>query len=192
MIVDTSHLWNDFLSLRFPKSAQVDMSLYLAAQKSLMRFPHRGSKQLQKIDIWCNKYGFTYVFDESYIIIGSNMMQCKEAIALDSSPENHTYHLGILLGYPSCCSIFAKIHHEEDLDVIEVSRIGLYEKKYKLIDTCGYMNGHALISHLPCKTDCNASYQIALKMLSFMKKLAEKNPSIQWFKKQIDLFNIYR
>jgi hypothetical protein len=106
--------------------------------------------------------------DLRYVYIGADPMATKLAKAFDVRDNKR---FGAALGYPSCCTSFFQEHYgsaHPDLvtDTAPPAR-GRYEPRIN--NACRHF-GYRLISHFPCRWDCETSLEKADKILAELER----------------------
>jgi hypothetical protein len=152
-------------------SAYTDFLHFVACGKPCIRTCVQDNKNLTAIANWCNSHNFAFQTDEDgYICVAHDTKMAKAVLKIDRSVIPHTFELGQMLGYPACC--FTSVHEieEENIDSF-ADEIFCWEFNgiFKLINPSDYLNGQALICHLPCSPTCVPSLQLAKKALGFIK-----------------------
>lgn len=155
----------DELSSIFVDSAQVDLLLFSLGEKPCVRTRIQYLDQ-DKIANWCSKFNIHFLIDEElfiYLSLCPNRMH--RAYDLDHSLDPHALSLGKILGYPPCCCACAQDYGEDQLDLLENRyREVHFQGEYALINPCFYTEGCALISHLPCRWNCERSLAIGKRV----------------------------
>ena len=156
------------------KSDYVDMLLLINGDKPCARLGQNNHEVYEKINCWCKKnkyYGF--VSNANLFYVSKFRVLAKITQLMDDSSFNHTFILGLLLGYPVCCCKKIADVKEENIDTFEEQFInsGIFEKPYDIISPEGYRQGTSLISHIPCSCTCRKSLKIAAHSLQIVNKL---------------------
>lgn len=176
------------LSSEFAESAQVDLLLLALQKKSCVRTRINFNGSLRKrIEKWCNQFSVCYCIDEeNFIYLSHSKKLLDVAYALDHSTQPQTAQLGKILGYPRCCSEFGEKIGEMQLDQVEDNyRFTPFEGEYCLINPCYYLQGCALISHIPCSTQCNPSLAIAKSVCKTLLENLHISPICDAFWKRL-------
>lgn len=152
-------------------SAVVDFTLLFAGAKPAVRVELRKPHGAEALDLWCRHSGLDYAFDaEGFACVSAQPGAARKVLQLDRSVGAHEVELGRALGYPLCCC--------ERVAQIGESRIDAYACRvaqwhftgpYKRINPTGYVNGLALVSHLPCSFNCDRSLGIAERARQFVR-----------------------
>jgi len=167
------------------KSNYIDFLLFLSNMKPSLRVKILGDALRFKMIDWCEKYRFNYLPDrDEYFLIAKSRRILLLLHETDNSDKPHEYRLGLLLGYPKCCSKKISIIGEANIDLYEntVIKHQKFEGDFKWINPKAYKNGCALISHLPCNPQCQASLKIALNALSIVSHNRENKHFWIWEK----------
>ncbi len=147
-----------------PRSVTTDIAQLLLDVKPAVRI-HVGNRCLE-LRRWARRLGlFTSVDGDGYAAISRNPSTARRVINLDRRPGRHTLALGIMLGYPRCCSRAAARVGDEGIDgrqeAISAQRFHGYFQK---INPSGYSDGTCLLSHVPCSHRCAASLCLAMRL----------------------------
>lgn len=164
-------------------SSYIDFLLLLSKLKPSMRIKISGHDLKINLIDWCERNRFRYLPDsDDYFLIAKNERILCQLHSIDNSVMPHEYRLGVLLGYPKCCSKKISIVGEPNIDKYENNIITKqkFEGDFKLINPVGYKQGYALLSHLPCNPRCQESLSIALKVLSIISQNRGKNHFENW------------
>lgn len=161
--------WNEITSPISKKSFQVDWLLFIANLKPAVRIYLEPPEQ----NILTKKlyfYGIPFSCDEEgYIAIANKKTIASHILNIDALPEPHARILGELLGYPICCCDFIERLGENYIDDISASyKRQVFLPYYRYIDPSCYLEGKALISHVPCSYTCDLSLKIARKAYNFL------------------------
>ncbi len=179
--------YKEFLSLSentLPKSARVDMLMFLIGLKKALRTQStHPQKPLGSIVNWVNKQGYLcHVDKENYIFISSDPQLLDEVIRLDHSFEPHAKELGALLSYPNCCSERISKEGEFLIDAFENELIKQpFHERFWLINPITYREGKSFISHVPCSSSCINSLNIAEQFWKFLLKYKNESVFKPWF-----------
>jgi hypothetical protein len=114
---------------------------------------------------WARRRGlFTSSDTDGYVALSRNPLTARRVIDLDRRPGRHTQALGILLGYPRCCSRAAARGGDERIDDQHAALAARrFYGRFHVIDPSGYADGTSLVSHVPCSTSCVASLSLAVR-----------------------------
>lgn len=154
-------------------SDYVDFLLFLSHEKPCVRLGYNKTDVYQEMVRWCKAYNMSYVISNfGFMYISSFFILAHIAKIVDDSTISHTYLLGRILGYPACCSKQIAEVGESKIDEYEQEFVSnsKFPKPYHIINPTGYVEGYALISHIPCCATCKQSlrkasvaYQVILK-----------------------------
>lgn len=138
-------------------SARVDLGQLISGTRSVVRLfvgPRRSALRR-----WARRNGFFTSSDvDGYAAVSPSAIMARRVIDLDRRPGRHTYALGVMLGYPACCSRSIARFGDEGIDERQAVLAGRpYRGRFRIIDPSGYGGGDALISHVPCSHRCFAS-----------------------------------
>lgn len=153
-----------------PASARVDFLHLVACDKPAVRTKIIHPKAKSYLEDWCSRCGFVLRVDsESFVCVAREASVAEWILALDQSCEPHEQLLGLLLGYPECCSNFIASIGEADIDQVEqeISQWN-FVGDFKRIDPSNYIAGSSLICHLPCSSNCQPSLAIANQVIDFV------------------------
>lgn len=146
-----------------PPSAATDLAQLLAGNKPAVRLLI-GDRSAQ-LRCWARTLGlFTCSDRDGYATVSRNPATARRVLDLDRRPGRHTVALGLLLGYPVCCSRAAARAGDEGIDQMQ-NAIALrrFHGRFRLIDPGGYQQGLAQLSHVPCSHRCEASLSLAMR-----------------------------
>ncbi len=149
------------LPRRLPASAAVDLLGVLADVKPAARV-EAGALAPELVE-WAALTGLAAATDpEGYVALARTHKVAAELLAIDRATGAHEYELGLMLGYPTCCSELIATIGEASIDAraATVARWSL-DCAFRLIDIAGYKRGEALISHVPCHARCTPSLDLA-------------------------------
>jgi hypothetical protein len=112
---------------------------------------------------WASNHRFFPALDpDGFLVLSRSPGLSRRVLDLDRSPGNHTFALGLALGYPYCCCRRAAAVGDAALDAFaETLRFTDFCGRFKMISPRGYRDGRALISHIPCSSRCVNSLQMA-------------------------------
>jgi hypothetical protein len=164
-----------------PRSAKVDFLHLLGLEKPAMR-TNVSEQAMQALRNWCLRYGYGWDADEEgYCCVASSVGLARKVLEVDRRVEPHETELGLLLGYPRCCCEAIARVGESGIDdrAAEVAR-WLFQGRFRLIDPSGYRQGASLICHLPCRTDCAASLEIAERAVRFLQPRLSEPAFVSW------------
>jgi len=138
-------------------SARTDLSWLLSNRRSVVRL-HVGRQQLA-LRRWARRHGlFASADADGYVAISREAIHARRVIDLDRRPGRHTHALGLLLGYPRCCSRSIDRFGDEGIDARHAVLSGRrFHGQFRAIDPTGYLAGQAYISHVPCSHRCSFS-----------------------------------
>jgi len=115
---------------------------------------------------------FMNIDDEGYAVIGYNSDLCQKVLKIDQSIGGNDI-IGSYFGYPDCCMNIMEGKSESDIDDYDAQLMKKVSHS-SLIQTSNYMNGDALISHVPCSSQCGDSILLGEKNLEFLKRYGLK------------------
>jgi hypothetical protein len=165
-----------------PISARVDFLHFLACNKPAVRTKLFHTYAKSHLEDWCNSYGFILRIDsESFVCVARDTKVAECILDLDQSHEPHEQLLGLLLGYPECCSDFIASIGESSIDDIE-QRITQWNfvGNFKRIDPSNYLAGTSLICHIPCSSSCQPSLDLANQALDFISRYRDESCLAPW------------
>lgn len=167
--------------LNLPKSAYVDILLFMAELKPSLRIGPLDTQEASQIINWAMAFKYFAKSDEDRFIFISKTNNVDYLIEVDRSCLEHTQELGQLLGYPDCCAKKIAEVGEENIDSYEQNVVykWKFENEFKRINPMFYYQGCSLISHIPCSPTCVYSLSIAKKILTII----EENKSRHSFSK---------
>lgn len=166
------------------KSNYIDILLFLCGHKPVVRFLYSNTKIKNEIIQWCNRYNYSFaLFNDHMIYISKFIILAYLAKFIDNAKFKHEYIFGLLLGYPKCCCRKISSIGEENIDAYEetMKNSRIYQSDFKFINPKGYIEGSALISHIPCSTECKKSLEIAKAALLIIHQNTE-NPAFSLWK----------
>jgi hypothetical protein len=145
-----------------PASATIDLRLLLAGRKPVVRL-HVGERRLE-LRRWARRHGLFACTDrDGYVALSRSGTSARRVLDLDRRPGRHTVALGLMLGYPICCSRAAARVGDEGIDRLHASIAARrFRGRFATIDPGGYLDGSAAVSHVPCSSNCVASLGAAL------------------------------
>lgn len=159
-----------------PASAVVDFVLMFGCGKPAVRIQLADTARIEALAYWCRQSQLDFASDsEGFCCIATEPGAAKGILEVDRSKTPHEIELGQALGYPLCCC--------ERIATIGESRIDSYVQEvvqwsfsrcYRRINPIGYRAGIALISHVPCSSDCHESLIIAECARLFVKAHASE------------------
>lgn len=184
------HQLNSLPSNELAPSILVDLLHFIACDKLAVRFHLDDSDTQTQIINWCHIHEYSVSSDtERYICITHNLELAENILHIDADPMPHAQKLGLLLGYPECCSQFIHKLGECNIDwVAELIGGWKFDRRFNLINPSGYLEGKSLICHLPCSPVCESSLEIAEKALHFIKSHYNE---IYWLNQWEDWVNVY-
>ena len=144
-------------------SAMADLNLLLAGAKPVARL--QVGERTAELRRWARRSGlFTSVDADGYAAVSRTPAAARRVIDLDRRPGRHTHALGMLLGYPACCSRAAARTGDEGIDGRHEALVRRrFHGRFRAIDPRGYSAGLALLSHVPCSHRCTASLVLATR-----------------------------
>ena len=169
------------LPKNLPKSTYVDFLLFLSKNKFTNRIGPLDKSQLKGLSAWSKTHNYKYITNKHGFIYISYLNPLK-VMELDDSPNSYELELGRLFCYPSCCVTKIKLIKENQIDDFEIyiESNWKFEGDFKLICPFLYKEGKALISHIPCSTNCKKSLVIAKSTLKVLKKHINRSSLIDW------------
>lgn len=162
----------ELLPAWFKASASVDFAQLIVGVRPAIRTELLYPKSSEEIKRWARKHGWFASTDVDHFIAISRIPGLnRRLLVIDRELGEHTYRLGLALGYPRCCCKAAARIGESNLDSWEeaLSR-HQFIGNFKTIDPRNYHEGRSLISHIPCSTRCEKSLKMA-KMLCTAKNI---------------------
>jgi len=155
-------------------SAVVDFMLLYAGAKPAVRIELRERKGAEPLYVWCRESELDYASDaDGFACVSAEPGVARQVLELDRSWRAHEVELGRALGYPLCCCQQVAWIGESQIDKL-ARRVAhwTFTGPYARINPAGYVNGLALVSHLPCSVDCNQSLDIAEQACQFVRAKA--------------------
>lgn len=152
-------------------SAVVDFMLLFAGLKPAVRVQLREPNSAEALALWCRQSELDYACDaEGFACISAQPVVAWQVLQLDRSLGAHEEELGRRLGYPLCCSQHVAQIGESQIEAY-ARRVAQWSftGRYTRINPAGYVNGLALVSHLPCSVDCELSLSIAEQARLFVR-----------------------
>lgn len=186
---ELEEIWNKIPWDILPLSAKVDFCLFIARIKPALRTQVKEGKKSQHSLNSIRDLGYHSILDENgFLVISRDTHLSKTIIEVDQSRIPHAATLGVLLGYPSCCTKFIEKVGESSIDrVAEEYKKDNFRGLFSLLDISQYLKGIALISHVPCSYKCKPSLTKALFIRSFIKS----NKNVRGFAEWASLLNEY-
>jgi len=128
------------------------------------------AEDLEKGNYIVEQLGLFLIVDfEGFAAISFNRKVCEDTLKIDQSIDESRF-IGKYLGYPECCRLEIekeKISNIDDYAAIFSKNI---DDKSVLYIT-DYLEGKALISHVPCSEKCIESIGNADSVKAFLKKI---------------------
>ena len=144
-------------------SVAVDL-LALAAGRPAIRLEAAASVPLEA---WASERELALARDESFAVVARSPVLAATVLQVDRSAEPHMIELGVLLGYPRCCALYANEYGEHRIDELAATIAGRRpSREQRLLDISRYSDGLALVSHVPCSPQCAASLMQARAALT--------------------------
>ena len=169
-IINNQNLENVWTSIKwqhFPASAKVDLTQFIAQIKPAIRTKLLCKAYASELIQLMHSYGWYFAGDgEGYVVIARDKNLPELIMDVDQSNQPHENHLGLLLGYPSCCCRFVSERGGEN-NIDELASKGKnieFKGEYTLIDVSHYLDEISLVSHVPCSYQCFPSLRIAQGM----------------------------
>jgi hypothetical protein len=147
-----------------PASATTDIVQLLLGIKPAVRI-HIDNRRIE-LRRWARRLGlFASVDADGYAAVSRSPYTARRVINLDRRPGRHTLALGIMLGYPLCCSRAAARVGDEGIDCrqrkVSAQR---FHGRFNKINPSGYSFGISMVSHVPCSNRCVFSLRLAMRM----------------------------
>lgn len=152
--------------------------LHLASGvRPTIRFAVPDCSAAREVRAWAATTGFFAADDESYVVVSrASAEAAKRAMGVDRSSGPHTFELGLLLGYPTCCAQAAGSHGEASLDDWASSTASWeLDALNDVLNVTGYSVGRSWLSHIPCSPTCAASLDMALRTRRWLEAQAAGN-----------------
>lgn len=181
---------NEFenLPLDLKPSDYIDFLLFLSNLKPCVRLGYNKFDVYNKMIIWCKRYDYYYVVSsEKFMYISKKKFINIFAMKVDNSLYKHSFILGLLFGYPSCCSKKIASIGENNIDAYETSLVSNsgFPNPYHITNPNGYIRGECLISHIPCCDHCKRTLLIAQRTYSIIIKYKNHPRFARWKSKWI-------
>jgi hypothetical protein len=151
-------------------SSLVDALHLAAGTKQVLRTRLLDGANIGPVLGWYKTNGLEGMVDEDrFVVVGKHCEVVEQAIRIDRSPVPHEMTLGLLLGYPACCCGKVAEAGEAQIDrLADAASRWQFIGDYSLIDPSGYVDGEALICHVPCSSQCSPSLQLAYLTLALI------------------------
>ena len=162
----------ELLPIWFKASAGVDFAQLIAGVRPAIRTELMYPKSSEEVKRWVRQRGWFASIDvDNFIAISRMPGLNRRLLIIDRESSEHTYRLGLALGYPRCCCKAASHIGESNLDSWEeVLCRRQFIGSFQAIDPRNYHEGRSLISHIPCSTRCEESLKMT-KMLCAAKNI---------------------
>lgn len=148
----------------------VDILVWHATAKPALRSEFAVGSAADDLRRWADSCDADFATDDEGFFCVSRGRPAAEILAVDQSPMPHTYDLGILLGYPECCSRKMSELGEHAIDISAAdAALWTFVPPFHRLNPAGYMRGVALISHVPCAPDCGPSLRIADAVRAYLE-----------------------
>ncbi len=173
------------LPISLKDSDYVDLLLLLSGLKKAVRIGNNSVKIYNEMSFWCKRFKYVdTVSCSGWMYISRYACFSKFVSAIDDLRFSHSYILGLVLGYPSCCSRQIADIGEQFIDKWEKNLVnsGNFNGDYSLINPGGYLAGNSLISHVPCSCKCEKSLVIAKSALKIIKAYRNYDCMSRWQK----------
>jgi hypothetical protein len=183
-ILEAARLWEALPWSCFVPSLRVDMISFLNGKKAVIR--SRSYNRFEKIDIVLKKFNINFLFDDKgYVFFAKDQNLLQKAFELDISPYSHEVEFGKLLGYPLCCIRKIKSLGEINIDKYseKFSQELLRNDADDHLNIKFYEQGIALISHIPCSTNCSESLSLAYSNKKIIDTMLYIKKGDKWLKK---------
>lgn len=169
--------------LGLPKSAYVDILLFIAELKPSIRTGPVDALESSKLLRWAMTFSYFSKIDNEQFVFVSKTNNVDYLISVDNSCLEHTEEFGKLLGYPECCTKSISEIGEDNIDLYEKNIVYKwnFEHDFKIINPKRYYQGGSLISHIPCSPTCFHSLSIAKHVLLIVND-NKSHPSFSRFK----------
>jgi hypothetical protein len=179
-----SHIWEKIPWEGLPPSAKVDLCQFLKGIKPSIRTHTQDPKCLDTLTSLSNSFGWHSAHDsDGYIAISITHNLPHTILEVDRDPFPHETHLGALLGYPECCCQHIARHGESQIDqVAQDFKVEELQEEFKLIDISLYEKGIALISHVPCSSQCLPSLEMATSLKAYIQESDTGGSFSSWCK----------
>jgi hypothetical protein len=152
-------------------SAAIDIAHLWFRIRPALRTELARSVSQADVHRWAHHLGFfSALDDEGFLSVSRDPQLSRRIIDLDRQSGNHTFALGLRLGYPRCCCRMAARIGEIGLDAWEHEPTE-FRGRFKLINPTGYRRGNALISHIPCSPHCQPSLRMAEALLLSLRHI---------------------
>jgi hypothetical protein len=151
-------------------SAAVDLAQVLFSIRPALRTELRGPVDGAAIRRWAWNLRCSAARDsDGFLVLSKSAAISRRVLEADRRRGDHTYPLGLLLGYPRCCCRAAAGVGDEGLDAWCGRFSGSdFQGAFKAIDPRGYVEGRALISHVPCSPRCLPSLRMAEALMRIL------------------------
>lgn len=157
---------------KFPLSFKVDFCQFLGEIKPAVRTHILKEQNMNQFLTSILDMGFHPILDnKNFLFISRDNFLSKNLMKIDNSSHPHAAEFGRLLGYPECCVQYIGSVGEDEIDrIAENYKRSDFKGPFSLIDITRYLEGIALISHVPCSVECQSSLNIAISTYSFIKE----------------------
>jgi hypothetical protein len=148
--------------LNLRPSTVIDFLVWCATDKPALRSQLLNHPDAVPVREWARLRGASFALDDAGFFCIARHAPAEALLNLDRGAGRHEYQFGIMLGYPPCCASAIADAGEREIDHRSfLASHWYFEPPYHLISPAGYLNGAALISHVPCSPSCAASLRIA-------------------------------
>lgn len=168
-------------------SDYVDFIQFFVNEKPVIRLGFNKKYVYNQMILWSKNNQLAYVVSQAgYMYIAKNFFLVNLAKIIDDSTFKHTFLLGKIFGYPTCCSRKISKIGEENIDKYE-KIVSMYKFKapFDKINPAGYTKGYSLISHIPCCETCKSSLKKAIRANKIIKQYQDHPAFENWKKHHI-------
>ena len=148
-------------------SAMVDLAHLLLGVRPAMRTRLNREVDAAVVRRWVRSLGYHASLDgDGFLVIARRPGLSARLLALDRAHGAHAHAFGLALGYPACCAKAAGRFGEAGIDAWS-ARIAArrFIGDFRWIDPSGYLQGRAVICHVPCSSRCAKSLIMARRLV---------------------------